>query len=115
MQRTRLIVRIVVGAVLLVLIALVLRYEYLSHLRIRPSVAIPEQQFPAVIAAARNGDGAAAARLSRHYLEKQDYRTSWVWMERAKRFGYPGADSDLTEMRKFLPPDATKEVPEESQ
>ena len=107
MQRARPIVRIIVGALLLALIGIVVfRYVYLANLRATPSLAIPEDQISAVTIAARSGDGAAAARLGRHYLEKRDYRASWIWMQRAKRLGDPTAESNLTEMRKFFPADA---------
>jgi hypothetical protein len=110
MQRKRLIVRISVAALLLLLIvAVVFRFVYLANLRVTPSVAIPEEQLPVVTASAQNGDANSAARLSRHYLEKRNYRMSWIWMQRASRLGYPSADSDLTEMRKLFPPDATKD------
>ena len=106
----RVIVRTAVGIVLLVLLCVVAyRYVYLANLRMIPSLAISEDRIASVIAAARSGDADSAARLSRHYAEKRDLRASWVWMQRAKRLGYPGADQDLKVMREAYPPDATKE------
>jgi TPR repeat protein len=106
----RVIVRTAVGAILLALVGFVLvRYVYLANLHVTPSLAISEDRIAAVTSAAERGDADAAARLSRHYAEKRDLRASWVWMQRAKRLGYPGADQDLKVMREAFPPEATKE------
>ena len=106
----RVIIRSAVGAILLVLVGFVLfRYVYLANLRVTPSLAIPADRIVAVTTAATRGDADAAARLSRHYAEKRDLRASWVWMQRAKRLGYAGADQDLKVMREAYPPEVTKD------
>jgi hypothetical protein len=112
MQRNRLVVRVFVGALLLVLVVVALRFLYLANRRITPSVAIPDNQISEVTTAARAGDAKAAAQLGRHYLEKRDYRASWIWMQRAKRLGDPTAEENLTEMRKLFPPEAITEDPD---
>ena len=106
MLKPRAVVRILVGALLLLLALVAFTVVERSNQRITPSVAVPAEQVPRVIAAADSGDAGAAARLSKHYLQVRDYRNSWIRMEQAKRLGHPGADSDLTELRKLLPSDA---------
>ncbi len=97
-------VALIVGAV----------YIYKSHERLGPrsSIELAQDDLAAATAAANNGDAAAAARLSRHFLIKKQYKLAYTWMLRAKQFGDPGAESDLNEMRKFLPPDAIPETAE---
>jgi hypothetical protein len=115
MKSARLTIRIIVGALLLVLIASVLcRHIYLANLHGVPSLAIRDDQISDVTIAARAGDAKAAARLGRHYLEKRDYRASWIWMQRAKRLGDPTAEANLTEMRKFFPPNAIADDSDET-
>ena len=109
MLRSRVVGRIVVVTLLLLLTLVTLTVVNRANRRTTPSVAISADQIPRVTAADESGDGGAAARLSRHYLEMRDYRNSWIRMEQAKRLGYPAADSNLTEMRKFFPPDAITE------
>jgi hypothetical protein len=106
MQGARLTILVLVGVLLL---AVAFATWQRAHRRITPTLAIPADQLPAVVESARGGDANSAARLSRHYLQIRDYRDSWIWMRRAQRSGYAGAESDLNEMRKFFPPDAVVE------
>ncbi len=73
------------------------------------SIELKDDALAADTVAAKNGDAAAAARVSRHFLVKKQWRLAYTWMLRAKQLGDPGAESDLNEMRKFLPPDAITE------
>ena len=106
MQKPRVIARVVVVALLLLVAVVTVTVTSRATRRTTPSVAIPADQLPVVSAAAHRGSAGAAAQLSRHYLEARDYRSSWVWMQRAQQFGDPAAESNLAEMRKFFPPDA---------
>ena len=102
--------------VALCLIALLLGavYIYKSHQRLDPrsSIELTQDDLVAATAAANNGDAAAAARLSRHFLTKKQYKLAYTWMLRAKQLGDPGAESDLNEMRKFLPLDTIPKTAE---
>lgn len=89
-------------------------YLYKRQQRLDPtsSIELRDDAFAAATAAAKEGDAKAAARISRHFLVKKQYNLAYTWMLRAKQLGDPGAESDLNEMRKFLPPDAITETTE---
>ena len=92
---------LIVGAVYL--------YKHQQRLGPTSSIELKDDSLAVATAAAKNGDAAAAARVSRHFLVKKQYRLAYTWMLRAKQLGDPEAESDLNEMRKFLPPNAITE------
>lgn len=101
-------------ALCLVVLLLGAVYIYKSHQRLGPksSIELTQDDVAATTAAANRGEASAAAKLSRHFLSKKQYKLAYTWMLRAKQLGDPGAESDLNEMRKFLPPDAIPETAE---
>jgi TPR repeat protein len=104
MKRLILLIAVICGVGLIVIVGV-----RQKHAQINPSAAfiIPDDRLPSVTEMALRGDGGAAARLSKHFLEKRDYRLAYTWMQRADRLGYPQAKANLEAMRQFLPSDIT--------